>query len=141
MDDDVILNEVATRVIPMIHIFGVYIIVHGHISPGGGFAGGAVIGIGMVLHVLVFGLKAARRLIPEDTLIALTTLGPLWYAGTGLVGMFLGHQFLASANAGLPLGAPGALLSSGAIPVITLGVGASVALTVAVLFLVLVEED
>ncbi|MDP2872618.1 MAG: MnhB domain-containing protein [Bacillota bacterium] len=141
MDDDVILNEVATRVVPMIHVFGIYIIVHGHLSPGGGFAGGTVIGIGMVLFVLVFGIRAARRLIPEDTLIALTTLGPLWYAGTGLVGMALGHQFLANANAGLPLGNPGALLSGGLIPVITLGVGASVALTVAVLFLVIVEED
>ena len=139
--EDVILSEIASRVVPVIHLFGMYVIVHGHLSPGGGFAGGNVMGIAIVLFALVFGLKTTLRFIPEVPLTVLTTLGPTWYAATGLVGMSLGHQFLANGQAGVPLGNAGAVLSSGLIPVITLGVGISVALTVVVLFVALVEED
>ena len=139
--EDVILNEIVARVVPLVHLFGLYVIVHGHLSPGGGFAGGSVMGIALVLFALVFGLKTTLRIVPESLLTVLTTLGPLWYAGTGLVGMALGHQFLANGQAGVALGNPGAVLSGGLIPVITLGVGVSVALTVVVLFISLVEED
>lgn len=138
---DVILSEIVSRVVPAIHLFGLYLIVHGHLSPGGGFAGGAVMGIAVVLFALVFGLRATLRIMPESLLTVLTTLGPLWYLGTGLVGIVLGHEFLANGRAGVPLGATGSVLSGGLIPVITLGVGVSVALTVVVLFVALVEED
>jgi len=141
VDDDVILNEVATRVVPMICLFGIYIIFNGHLSPGGGFAGGTVIGVAMVLFSLVFGLRATFAMVPENLLILLTSLGPLWYAVTGLVGVFRGVGFLANANAGIKLGTPGALLSAGLIPVITFGVGISVAITVTILFVILVEAD
>lgn len=139
--EDVILNEVISRAVPVIHLFGVYVVVHGHLSPGGGFAGGSVMGIALVLFALVFGLKATLRIVPEGLLTVLTTLGPLWYAGTGIIGMLLGHEFLANAQAGVPLGRAGSVLSSGLVPVITVGVGISVALTVVVLFVALVEED
>jgi len=141
VDDDIILNEVATRVVPMICAFGLYIIFNGHLSPGGGFAGGTVIGVAMVLFSLVFGLRATFSMVPEGTLILMISLGPAWYALTGFVGLFRGAAFLANGNAGIGLGAAGTILSAGLIPVITLGVGVSVAITVTVLFVILVEAD
>ncbi len=141
MDDDIILNEVATRVVPMICTFGIYVILNGHLSPGGGFAGGTIIGAALALFTVVFGIKATYSIVPQNLLIVLTSLGPLWYACVGLYGLFTGHEFLANANAGVSLGHPGALVSSGLIPLITIGVGVSVAITVVVLFAVLVEAD
>jgi len=141
VDDDTILNEVATRVVPMICAFGMYIIFNGHLSPGGGFAGGTVIGVAMILFSLVFGLRALFAMVPEQLLILMISLGPAWYALTGFVGLIRGANFLANGNAGIGLGSPGAMASSGIIPVITLGVGISVAITVTVLFVILTEAD
>jgi len=141
MDDDIILNEVAARVIPMIHVFGLYIIINGHLSPGGGFAGGSALGVAMVLFALVFGVRQAGELVGEQLLMLLTSLGPFWYAAAGLWGMARGGEFLAGSRAGAAIGQPGALLSAGLIPVITFGVGISVAITVVVLFLAIVEAD
>lgn len=141
MDDDIILNEVATRVVPMICAFGIYVILNGHLSPGGGFAGGTVIGAALALFSVVFGLRATFSIIPQNLLILLTSLGPLWYACVGLYGLFSGSNYLANANAGVSVGHPGALLSSGLIPLITMGVGASVAITVVVLFAMLVGGE
>lgn len=141
MDDDIILNEVATRVVPMICAFGIYVIFNGHLSPGGGFAGGTVIGAALAMFSVVFGLRATFSIVPQNLLIVLTSLGPLWYACCGLYGLFAGHEFLANSNAGVSMGQPGALVSSGIIPLITLGVGASVAITVVVLFSMLVEDQ
>jgi multicomponent Na+:H+ antiporter subunit B len=95
----------------------------------------------MVLFALVFGLRRTFALIPSDLLILATSLGPLWYAGAGLIGILRGSFFLANSQAGIGLGQPGALASAGLIPVITLGVGVSVAITVTVLFVTLVEGD
>lgn len=141
MDDDVILREIARRILPLVSVFGFYVIINGHLSPGGGFAGGAVIGVAMLLFALVFGLERTRQLIPQETLLLATSLGPLWYAGTGLLGILRGSNYLANAQAGVSLGTRGELLSAGLIPVITLGVGISVAITVTVLFITIVEGE
>jgi multicomponent Na+:H+ antiporter subunit B len=141
MDDDPILSEVATRVIPLILVFGLYIVVNGHLSPGGGFAGGSVLGVAMILFALVFGVRRVAGLVGDELLVLLTSLGPVWYAATGMVGLVRGHQFLANSRAGIPLGVPGEVLSSGLVPVITFGVGVSVAVTVVVLFISIVEAE
>jgi multicomponent Na+:H+ antiporter subunit B len=141
MDDDVILSEIVKRCVPLITVFGFYVIINGHLSPGGGFAGGAVIGIAMVVFSLVFGLRRTFALVPSDVLILATSLGPLWYAAVGLTGIFRGSSFLANSQAGISIGEPFALASGGLIPLITIGVGVSVAVTVTVLFVTLVEGD
>lgn len=55
--NDAILQLVATFLVPVIIIFGIYIILNGHLGPGGGFSGGAVIGAGLVLYLNAFGFK------------------------------------------------------------------------------------
>ena len=53
--NDLILTFSAKVLCPIIFIFGIYIILNGHISPGGGFSGGAILGAGMILYVSAFG--------------------------------------------------------------------------------------
>ncbi|MDQ7793751.1 MAG: MnhB domain-containing protein [bacterium] len=139
--DDPILRTVARLVIPFVQVYAVYVITHGHVSPGGGFAGGTILGGSFVLYLFVFGPgRAARKLSPArgEMVEGLTAL---WYILVGLGGLLLGASFLANAAAGFPLGVPGKLLSGGAIWLIGLGIGLKVAATVANLFLHLAGES
>ncbi len=128
-------------VIPFIQMYGLYIILHGHLSPGGGFAGGMVLGLSMVLFVLVYGAERALKKIPHGTSTVIESLGTAWYAAVGLVGIAKGASFLMNQGAAVPLGTPGRLFSSGLIAVITIGVGVKVASTILTLFMALVEEE
>ncbi len=65
--NDVILQLVATFLVPIIIIFGIYIILNGHLGPGGGFSGGAVIGAGLVLYLNAFGFAKTERFFTEKT--------------------------------------------------------------------------
>jgi multicomponent Na+:H+ antiporter subunit B len=77
-------------------IYGLYIIFHGHKSPGGGFAGGMVLGVGLVLYSLVFGLSEGQKRVPHDlamvggvilivTIIAELFIGGVFEIGIGLI--------------------------------------------------------
>ncbi len=64
---DIIVKTITKGLFPFILLFGVYVIVHGHLSPGGSFPGGAMVVVGLALIGIVFGLKKAERVIKEDT--------------------------------------------------------------------------
>ncbi len=138
---DLVLRKVTSIVLPVIQVYGIYIILHGHLSPGGGFAGGMILGISMVLYMLVFGLDSCLRKVPHRMSSFLESAGTLWYGAIGLVGILRGTSFLMNKGAGIPLGTPGELFSSGFIMIITIGVGIKVAATMLSLFYTLIEED
>ena len=138
---DLVLRKVTSIVLPVIQVDGIYIILHGHLSPGGGFAGGMILGISMVLYMLVFGLDSCLRKVPHRMSSFLESAGTLWYGAIGLVGILRGTSFLMNKGAGIPLGTPGELFSSGFIMIITIGVGIKVAATMLSLFYTLIEED
>ncbi len=138
---DMVLRKVTSIVLPVIQVYGIYIILHGHLSPGGGFAGGMILGISMVLYMLVFGLDSCLRKVPHRMSSFLESAGTLWYGAIGLVGILRGTSFLMNKGAGIPLGTPGELFSSGFIMIITIGVGIKVAATMLSLFYTLIEED
>lgn len=136
-----VLRTVSRLVIPVVQVFGIYVITHGHISPGGGFAGGTVLGASFALYLFVFGPRRAHSKIPGALGEVLEGAAALWYILVGLGGVLLGTAFLTNAAAGFPLGTPGNLLSAGALWLIGLGIGAKVAVTVANIFLHLVGEE
>jgi len=138
---DMILRKVTSIMLPVIQVYGIYVILHGHLSPGGGFAGGMILGISMVLYMLVFGLDSCLRKVPHRMSSFLESAGTLWYGAVGLVGILRGTSFLMNKGAGIPLGTPGELFSSGLIIIITIGVGIKVAATMLSLFYTLIEED
>ncbi|MBN2042217.1 MAG: hypothetical protein JW754_00260 [Candidatus Aenigmarchaeota archaeon] len=64
---DVIVRTMIKGIFPFILLFGVYTIMHGHLTPGGSFPGGTMIVVGLTLVALAFGLKKAERIIKEET--------------------------------------------------------------------------
>lgn len=116
-------------------------ILHGHLSPGGGFSGGAIFGASLVLVALSFNLEAGVKQISHQTSSILESGGVLGYVLTGLVAVMLGGNYLANRSAGFPLGQAGELFSSGAILIITVFVGIKVASTIVTLFYNIIEGE
>lgn len=114
--------ELTARVMPSaIMLFGVYVVTHGHLSPGGGFPGGAVIASAFLLVLLgSSGVPGSSRFLTAIESLAGLSFGLMGFWGVYLLGQFLN-------NSVLPLGTPGHLVSAGLIPLISLAIGAKVA--------------
>jgi len=84
----------AKLLLPLILLFALYVQFHGDYGPGGGFQAGVIFGAGFILYALIYGLDNARRLMPPWLLRIGVSLGVLIYAGVGLVGLFLGGNYL-----------------------------------------------
>ena len=89
-----ILRIVAKLLIPYIMLFALYVQFHGDFGPGGGFQAGVIFASTVVLYALVFGLNEAQRAIRPRVVEAMIPLGVLLYAGTGVVCILCGGNFL-----------------------------------------------
>ncbi len=89
-----ILRIITKLMLPLILLFALYVQFHGDYGPGGGFQAGVIFAAGIILYSMVFGLDAARRVIPMRLLTILMPLGVLLYAGVGIASLFLGGEFL-----------------------------------------------
>ncbi len=118
--DDVILQRAAAFLLPLILIFGIYIVLNGHLSPGGGFSGGAVLGSGLILYLEAFGFRRTRRFFTEKTYRRITLSALTFYCLAKSYSFYTGANHLES---GIPLGTPGAILSSGLILPLNICVG------------------
>ncbi len=139
--EDQIVRMTSRLVVPFIQVYGIYIIVHGHLSPGGGFSGGAIFGASLVLLALSFNLEAGMKQISHQTASVLESGSAIAFLLAGMAGVFFGGNYLANRAAGYPLGEAGALFSSGAVFVITLFLGIKVASTIATLFYNIIEGE
>lgn len=138
---DLIVRVIARFMIPFIQLYGLYIIVYGHLSPGGGFAGGTVMASSLILYLMAYGLHAEERRFPEVLARLIETGGALSYILIGMFGIFLGGKFLGNQSVGIPLGTPGRLLSGGFVLLLTFVIGLKVASTMITLFCHLIEEE
>lgn len=118
--NDVILQTAARFLVPFIIIFGVYIILGGHLGPGGGFSGGAVIGAGLILYLNAFGFAKTERFFTAKTYKWMSFIALACYSIAKSYSFFTGANHLES---GIPLGTPGAILSSGLILILNICVG------------------
>jgi len=91
---DMILQTAVRVLIPFIQLFGLYVIVHGHYSPGGGFQGGVILGAAIILMALVFGLRASMHYISENANKTLSILGPFVFCFIGVLCIVFGGGFL-----------------------------------------------
>ena len=139
--DDIILRTISRMIIPFIEIYGVFIILHGHVSPGGGFSGGAILGTSLILYTLVFGVEKAQKKFSHKVSDIAESGGILWFVMIGLIGMLVTGYFLSNVSAGFPIGEPGRLLSAGMIPLLMIGIGIKVASTMITLFHTVIEEE
>ena len=82
-----IVRTVANQLILFILIFGLYVIAHGHLTPGGGFQGGAVIVSGVVMLLVAFSSKELKKSLRERTLSIMESTGALIFAILGFAGL------------------------------------------------------
>ena len=92
--DDLIINTTCRLMIPIIQLFALYVIAHGHYSPGGGFQGGVIFGASFILLALSKNLQTAQKWMPEKRVLMLAGAGVLIYAGFGFLAQLLGENFL-----------------------------------------------
>jgi multicomponent Na+:H+ antiporter subunit B len=115
-----IVQNGAHILAPLIAIFAAYIMMHGHLGPGGGFQGGAVVASCVLLLLLArpdYRIKLAHLSVAESLAGVLIVL-------VGVAGIIVAGGFLD--NRVLPLGEFGAFFSAGAIPVLSVLLGAKV---------------
>jgi len=105
-------------------VLGWDIVAHGHLTPGGGFQGGAILASGLVLIYLAGGYKTLRAVSPEEGADVAEAIGAGGFVVIGLAGLIAGAAFLQDI---IPLGPVGLLYSAGTIPLINLSVGIEVA--------------
>lgn len=94
MPESLILRVVAKFLMPVIVLFGLYVLFHGELGPGGGFQAGVILASALIVHLLVFGPDETERIAPIKVLRRMAAIGALLYGGTGLASLPLGANFL-----------------------------------------------
>jgi multicomponent Na+:H+ antiporter subunit B len=89
-----LMRVMAKMLIPFIFVFGLYVILHGEVGPGGGFQGGVILAAAFILYGLVFGADELRKRVPPVIFDVGMALGAFIYSGTGLACLFYGGTFL-----------------------------------------------
>lgn len=123
---DAILQTISLILVPVILLYGFYIILNGHLSPGGGFSGGATIGAGLILYVTTFGFHKTQRFFNEKTYDRVKVGALTLYSITMIYYFYTGANMIKNI---IPMGTPGNILSSGMILPINIFVGLEVACT------------
>ncbi|HIJ40637.1 MAG TPA: Na(+)/H(+) antiporter subunit B [Deltaproteobacteria bacterium] len=91
---DLIITTACRLLIPFIQLFALYVIAHGHYSPGGGFQGGVILGSSIILLAISHDLRTSLTRISEKGAGLLCAVGVFIYAGTGALCLLLGGNFL-----------------------------------------------
>ncbi len=94
MSGNPILRITAKLLLPAILLFALYVQFHGDFGPGGGFQAGVIFASAFILHALLVGVPAARKVAPAWLVQAALALGVLLYAGVGFAGLLLGGNYL-----------------------------------------------
>ena len=127
-----IVRTISDQLILFILIFGLYIIMHGHVTPGGGFQGGAVVASGVVMLIVAFGSTQLKKSLREGPLSVVESSGALIFIGMAFAGM--GTIFFYNFLVGTPVfggipptgSNPGHVWTGGVIPLMNFGVGLKV---------------
>ena len=124
----VIVKTIARLLVPFIQLFGLYVIMHGHSSPGGGFQGGVILGSSFILLSIADGIDVVKRRFPLAALTVFTSLGVLLYVGTGMICLAFGANLFDYAV--LPFAQPRSIGMLG----IEIGVGITVMAVIVSIF-------
>ncbi|MBR1586190.1 MAG: hypothetical protein IJ662_11660 [Clostridia bacterium] len=129
--DDEILQCAARLLTPLVLVFGLYIIANGHLSPGGGFSGGAILGAGLILYQNAFGYQKTETFFTFRTFKFVSLFALLFYS------LAKGYHFFTGANkidSGISVGTVGNILSGGLLLPLNFVVGCVVACTMYALY-------
>lgn len=138
----VIVKKTTQLLAGLIFMYGIYIIVHGHLTPGGGFAGGVIIAGAFILIILAFGSDFLNLQKEETGTTIRENVAVLIFLLLAVAGFFAGTKVFFFNY--LPKGTVGELVSAGVLPLYNIFVGIEVASSIFIIFLALVifkEED
>ncbi len=121
---DTVLELAAMVLVPFIIIFGLYVILCGHLGPGGGFSGGAIIGAGLMLFLNAYGFERTGKFLTSQLYLGTSFAALACYTLCKCYSFYTGANGMESV---IGLGTPGAILSSGLIFVLNICVGVVVA--------------
>ena len=136
--DDVILRGVASLSIPVILMMGCVVVINGHLSPGGGFSGGAILSTALILCANAFGFERVHGFFNERTFIVSSSTALMIYAVSKGYSFFTGANQLHSI---IPRGTIGDILSAGLILPLNICVGLIVAGTLYGFYALFTEEE
>ena len=122
---------------PVIFLFGLYIVVYGHLSPGGGFAGGVIMASSFILQILANGEILDKLRLEESGLEFLESTAILGFLIVAGIGLLLSGSFVFFSNF-MSKGVLGELMSAGIIPLENIIVGAEVCAAITTIFIALV---
>lgn len=128
-----IVKTVVRFAMGIVFMFGWYIIIYGHLTPGGGFAGGTILACGYVLLTLAFGKEVALAKMSDKAASIIDNSAAFLFVGTALVGIAFGYFFLNFP----PHGKPFNLVSAGVIPLYNILIGLKVTSSLFAIFLAL----
>ena len=132
----VIVKKTTQLIAGIIFLYGIYIVLHGHLTPGGGFAGGIILAGSFILLILAFGSDFLNLVQKESGSTIYENLAILVFLFLALSGMLAGAKvFFVN---WLPHGTPGELVSAGLLPLYNIFVGIEVAASILTIFLALV---
>jgi multicomponent Na+:H+ antiporter subunit B len=123
---DLIIKTICRLMVPFIQLFALYVIAHGHHSPGGGFQGGVILGASVILLAISNDLRTAVRRVGEKLVGVLCAVGVLIYAGTGALCLLLGLNFLDYSALSTVLHVDPVTARSHGILIVEIGVGIAV---------------
>ncbi|RLD51651.1 MAG: sodium:proton antiporter [Bacteroidetes bacterium] len=132
----IIVKKVSQLLAGLIFVYGIYIILHGHLTPGGGFAGGAIIAGAFILLILANGSSALNLKKEISGSSNTESLAILMVVVLAMMSLAFGVKVFFSNF--LPKGEPGELLSAGVIPLYNIFIGIEVAGAILTIFLALV---
>ena len=128
-----IVRTITNILYSFILIYGFYIIMHGHLTPGGGFQGGAVVASGIALVLIAYGYTTVKEWIRESRLSILESVGALAFIGIAFLGIGTTFFYNFLANSGGLFGDAtviginlGNLNTSGVLPLMNWAVGLKV---------------
>lgn len=127
---DLIIKTVCRLLVPFIQLFGLYVIAHGHHSPGGGFQGGVILGASIMLLAISQDLRTAVQRMREKVDALLSATGVLIYAGTGALCLLLGLNFMDYGALASVLYVDPVTARSHGILIVEIGVGVAVMTTI-----------
>ncbi len=123
---DLIIKITCRLLVPFIQLFALYVVAHGHHSPGGGFQGGVIFGAALILFALTHNLSNSLKRINEKTSALFAASGVLVYAGTGILCLLLGANFLDYSALAPLLGGDPKMAHSHGILIVEIGVAIAV---------------
>jgi len=136
-----IVKTITRLITGFILLFGFYVVVYGHITPGGGFSGGVVIALALILTLLAFGNRFVEEyaLLGQEGLKRSDVLAALAFLVVAVLGYFLASDTVGRVFFGnwIPIGTPFHLWSGGIVLVCNVAVGVKVATSLFAVLLVL----